>query len=73
MLQNAYLDAKIGVDPAENEPSEMVILSPDTGVSILRHVLVPRVAAALGALLCPPKRPAANSSHCHILKDLPRL
>ena len=35
MLQNAYLDATIGVDPAENEPSEMVIFSPDTGVSIL--------------------------------------
>ena len=35
-LQNAYLDAKIGVDPAENEPSEMVILSPETGASIRR-------------------------------------
>ena len=23
MLQNAYLDAKIGVDPAENEPSKV--------------------------------------------------
>ena len=36
MLQNAYLDAKIGVDPAENETSEMVILSPETGINILR-------------------------------------
>ena len=36
MLQNAYLDAKIGVDSAENEPSEVVILRSDTGVSILR-------------------------------------
>ena len=36
MLQNAYLDAKIGVDPAENEPSEVAILRSDSGVSMLR-------------------------------------
>ena len=34
MLQKAYLDAQIGFDPAENEPSEMVILSPDAGVRV---------------------------------------
>ena len=28
MLKNEYLDAKIGVDAAENEPSEMVLPSP---------------------------------------------
>ena len=27
MLKNAYLDAKIGVDTAENEPSKVVLFS----------------------------------------------
>ena len=36
MLQNTYLDAKIGVDPAEYVPSEVGTLSPDIGVGIPR-------------------------------------
>ena len=34
MLQNAYLDAKIGVDPAENEPSK--VSAPVLSVNIPR-------------------------------------
>ena len=33
MLKNVYLDAKIGVDTAENAPSEMVLLIP-AGASV---------------------------------------
>ena len=28
MLKNAYLDAKIGVDPAENEPERVMVSWP---------------------------------------------
>ena len=33
MLKNEYLDAKIGVDPAENEPSKVAIDVELTGCS----------------------------------------
>ena len=36
MLKNAYLDAKIGVDPDENEPRKESWVVARAGVSILR-------------------------------------